>query len=81
MTGPEHYKRAEELIASAGEWMDADWGWKGDLTTAQRLAYRQAELAAAQVHATLAVAASSALIGDEADVEPLADDWRAAAGR
>ncbi|MEU9208516.1 hypothetical protein AB0D27_11320 [Streptomyces sp. NPDC048415] len=60
-TGPEHYVEAERLERQANTWMDADTGWKGGLTTAERLAYRTADLAAAQVHATLAGAAAAAI--------------------
>ncbi|HEU5032727.1 MAG TPA: hypothetical protein VFV01_47945 [Spirillospora sp.] len=45
MTGPEHYRVAERLLAAAGE------TYAGDL---------DARIAAAQVHATLAVAAATA---------------------
>ncbi|MGW1498953.1 hypothetical protein ACWCQW_10335 [Streptomyces mirabilis] len=55
-TGPEHYIEAERLEQQADTWMDADTGWKARLSTAERLAYRMADLAAAQVHATLALA-------------------------
>lgn len=54
MTGPEHYREAERLAASAEEWMDADSGWKSQLSAAERTARRSADLLAAQVHATLA---------------------------
>lgn len=61
MTGPEHYRQAERLIEQADEWPDADLGWKGDLTAAERIARRDSDLAAAQVHATLALAAATGL--------------------
>jgi hypothetical protein len=57
-TGPDHYRRAEELLAR-----------DGSLTGEA--------LAAAQVHATLALAAATALAGG-GRIE--ADAWRAAAG-
>lgn len=60
-TGPEHYRHAERLIAQADEWLDADLGWKGDLTTEERHGFRAGDLAAAQVHATLALAAATGL--------------------
>jgi hypothetical protein len=63
MTGPEHYREAERLIEQADTWMDADHGWRGELSTEERLSRRAADLAAAQVHATLALAASNALLG------------------
>lgn len=54
-TGPEHYRRAEELLARDGP-------LTGEV------------LATAQVHATLALAAATALVGGEADA------WREVAG-
>jgi hypothetical protein len=53
MTGPEHYREAEQLTGQA---LDAD------LPTELRQVY----MAAAQVHATLANAAAAALAADEA---------------
>jgi hypothetical protein len=82
-TGPEHYREAEQLASQADEWMDADWGWKAKLTAEERLAYRTADLGAAQVHATLALAAATALI----DGKPRSGsfdnyrEWAAAAGQ
>ncbi|MGW2863337.1 hypothetical protein [Streptomyces sp. NPDC001205] len=58
MTGPEHYREAERLDRQADQWMDADTGWKAGLTVEERLAYRTADQAAAQTHATLALAAA-----------------------
>lgn len=49
MTGPEHFREAERLIDQASEWLDS---------YADR---RIADLAEAQVHATLALAAATAL--------------------
>jgi len=48
MTGPEHYGAAEDLLARAA----------GDTTSGED--YTGDELAAAQVHATLALAAATA---------------------
>ncbi len=82
MTGPEHYREAERLAAQADEWMDADRGWKAHLSTEERLAFRTADLAAAQVYATLALAAAMALV----DETPRSDSfseyraWQAMAG-
>ena len=56
MTGPQHYGEAERLAEQAAGWMDADTGWKGQLSMEERLARRSADLAEAQVHATLALA-------------------------
>jgi hypothetical protein len=53
-TAAEHYQRANAALARAGEWMDADTGWKGDLSTEERLRYRMADVAEAQAEATLA---------------------------
>jgi hypothetical protein len=53
MTGPEHFREAERLIAQANSIMD---GFPSD-------AYAQT-LAEAQVHATLALAAATALPGE-----------------
>lgn len=66
-TGPEHYREAERLTTQASAWADADTGWKGRLTGAERIAYRMADLAEAQVHATLAQAAAAALNDNAAD--------------
>lgn len=61
MTGPDHYREAERLASQADAWMDADTGWKAALASEERIARRAADLAAAQVHATLALAAATAL--------------------
>ncbi len=60
MNGAEHYCAAERLVESADEWLDADYGWKGQLSAEERIARRDSDLAAAQVHATLAAAAAAA---------------------
>lgn len=49
MTGPEHYRKAEEHLAEAAE-AAPDTPWE------------RSHLAAAQIHATLALAAATALI-------------------
>lgn len=59
-TGPQHYCEAERYLAQAADWMDADLGWKGQLSTSERLAHRTADLLAAQAHAQLAQAAATA---------------------
>lgn len=61
MTGPDHYREAERLLVQAAAWRDADTGWKAGLTAMERLAYQSTDTAAAQVHATLAAAAATAL--------------------
>ncbi|MBC9729892.1 hypothetical protein [Streptomyces sp. TRM68367] len=84
MTGPDHYREAERLTRQAGTWMDADTGWKAHLPTSERLAHRMADLAEAQVHATLANAAATALNDNATDEGgmPLEDydAWREVAG-
>lgn len=62
MNGPRHYLKAEQLIRQANEWMDADHGWKAQLSSDERIARRQADMAQAQVHATLALAAATATL-------------------
>ncbi|MFI9005079.1 hypothetical protein [Streptomyces sp. NPDC053541] len=54
MIPQQHHALAERLLAQADTWMDADTGWRARLSTAERLAHRAADLATAQVHATLA---------------------------
>jgi hypothetical protein len=68
MTGPEHYREAEVLMADADE--------AGSITP-EGLAL----IALAQVHATLALAAATALHGSADAGQPMSDDkaWRAAA--
>jgi hypothetical protein len=77
MTGPEHYREAESLIDSAGAVMDADYGWMASLSSQERLHHRQAYLADAQVHATLALAAATAL-GRESAARQMPSPDRAA---
>ena len=60
MTGPEHFAEAERAIELASAWMSADVGWRADLTMQERAQLRATDLADAQVHATLAVAAAFA---------------------
>ena len=52
MTGPEHYLEAEQLLGAVEKTPDG-WGEGAE--------YARQELAAAQVHATLALAAAAAL--------------------
>lgn len=61
MTGPEHYREAERLTEQADVVMNADYGWMGGLSSEERLQRRVGYLADAQVHATLALAAATAL--------------------
>jgi hypothetical protein len=62
MTGPGHYQEAERLLLQAA---NADTGSNGE----------RYSLAAAQVHATLALAAATALNGGKASLLP--PDWGA----
>lgn len=52
MTGPEHYETAEDLLKGADQWDETDPGQRYYVTVAY---------AAAQVHATLALTAATAL--------------------
>jgi hypothetical protein len=64
MTGPEHYDEAQQLLA------DPNYGEPKGIG-------RSETIAAAQVHATLALAAATALAGDSSqDIQA----WRVAAG-
>jgi hypothetical protein len=69
MTGPEHYQQAEQFLARAD---DAEGG--GD--------WERYYLAAAQVHATLAQAAATAVAGysDDGMTADEWDAWNAVAG-
>jgi hypothetical protein len=73
MTGPEHYQEAERLVSTAG----AD-ALDDDFTREEWLAFRTADLAAAQVHATLALAAATALAPAGYSQDKTA--WREVAG-
>ena len=61
MTGPEHYQAAERLATTAAGVMDFDHGFYSGMSTEERLQRRLALTAEAQVHATLALAAATAL--------------------
>lgn len=60
-SGPFHYDEAEKLLKQADHWLNADTGWMATMSTEERLARRAADLAAAQVHATLALTAGVVL--------------------
>lgn len=80
-TGPEHYTEAERMRAAADEWADADLGWKANLTARERIDQRLADLADAQVHATLALAAAVGTFGgDEARSREDFVAWERVAG-
>lgn len=76
MTGPEHYREAERLLATA---------YEGNLTTYEGENPEAArQIAEAQVHATLALAAATAL-SEPTRAAPRAtvpewDAWQDAAG-
>jgi len=73
MTGPEHYREAERLMAHAVTIFDGNdrqhqfAGW---------------EIQQAQIHATLALAAATALVAGDDGRTPLSayDEWQAVAG-
>ena len=72
MTGPEHYQEAERMLAGAG------------CATAETAGYVDPVLAgpwlaAAQVHATLALAAATALANNEWMPDPDLGAWKEAA--
>lgn len=76
MTGPEHYLAAERLQEHARAMAAADDSPDERVTTA-RIQRRMADLADAQVHATLALAA---VLGLSAHLLPAhATEWRKAA--
>ena len=70
MTGPEHYREAEALARTALNWMGGEWGPE-DMTPAERLARKNSDLAKAQVHATLALAAATADPWNDQDWKPV----------
>lgn len=76
MNAVKHYLEAEALADQAETWADADYGWKGKLSAEERIQRRNADLAAAQVHATLALAGATALNRASGDGMPGAD-WKA----
>jgi hypothetical protein len=71
MTGPEHYLEAEQLAARAESWTDFD---RYPLSLEERAARRAGDLAAAQVHATLALAAAQSTAFMESYLELETDD-------
>jgi hypothetical protein len=73
-TGPEHYSQAEQLLADA--FASSDTTYEGHNQEADRL------IAAAQVHATLAQAAATAMASYSADGMEYAEwrTWYAAVG-
>jgi hypothetical protein len=73
MTGPEHYREAERLLDMAHHWT---YGDGGDATVGGALA------AEAQVHATLALAAATALVDETPRSDAMSEyrAWQQAAG-
>ena len=80
----DHYREAERLRAAADRWLNADTGWMASMSTDERLARRDSDNQAAQVEATLALAAVMALTGPMAagafTDEPEIKAWHEAAG-
>jgi len=76
MTGPEHYVAAERLQEHARVMADADAS-PDPQVTAERIWRRMADLADAQVHPTLALAAVLGLSADVGGLDMAA--WRQAA--
>lgn len=72
MTGPEHYEYAEQLLTGADQWDDTD---------PEQRYYVKVAYAAAQVHATLALAAATALQpSTHSAASPTYKPWRDVAG-
>ena len=74
-TTEDHFRQAELFAARAEEWMDADTGWKAEMSMNDRLGRRSLDLSAAQVHATLAATATQRVL------QPKLDAWMALAFR
>ncbi len=73
MTGPEHYKRAEALLAGLNTIIGNDAAPAATVEQAeQRSAWANNTVAQAQVHATLALAAATAVVADDES------EWREA---
>jgi hypothetical protein len=58
---------ALDALEEAGGWANADTGWKGNLSSEERLTRRAADTAEAQVYATLAVAETLGRIAGSLD--------------
>jgi len=63
-TRPSNGREAAELIEEADFWLDADSGWKGKLSGAERLARRSGDMEKAQVRATLYVGDMLGLVAE-----------------
>ena len=75
MTGPEHYREAERLISEAKDFQANAASYNSDRLTHNSIAAEQ-NVALAQVHATLALAAATALV-DYRDSNMTEGDQRA----
>ena len=79
-TGPAHYDEAERLADQAGGVMDYEHGIYSSMSTGERIQRRVAFLAEAPVHATLALAAATALNDAEGGLGATDHEaWREAA--
>lgn len=77
MTGPDHYREAERLLVHTASSVRDRFG-QGNTTDGVECARQQ--LAEAQVHATLALAAATALNDDDIGTPPRDwEEWLAAA--
>lgn len=74
MTGPEHYHEAEQLISVTTIPADPDLG-----EPAEQIWPSGDDIALAQVHATLALAAATALAGEVSMTRADGDAWYAVA--
>ena len=76
MTGPEHYRKAEQLLQRAEGWPDFN---RWSMMPEERAARQAADAACAQVHATLALAASQAPVVNTMDQQAeLGHKWNQA---
>ena len=71
MTGPEHYRHAEEMAGQAAAVMDYEHGIYSSMSTDERLRRQAAFFAEAQVHFTAALVAATADPWNEAET-----DWK-----
>jgi hypothetical protein len=74
MNGPDHYRAAEQLQQHARAVMEATEGPLAGLSPGERAQITAADLAAAQVHATLALAAAVGLSASLPQLDSAA--WR-----
>lgn len=74
MTGPDHYRAAEQLQQHARAVTDATQGPLAEMPAMERAQLRAADLTDAQIHATLALAAAIGLSADLPQLDAAA--WR-----